>query len=159
MKEVNPESWHWKLATEYDRSLWYRRNISLCKYFWLVVGRFLQWFAQNVLWSKTLKPLVISALVVYCYIVPVYITLNTLPKYIDGFLFFMGFIGMFELVITAAVVLIVLPIHLMDEYYLFERAKDTLDTALSSEPVKLFKDYLRARKQKICPLLKLPEQN
>lgn len=155
--KVNKNSWHYKLMDYWDYKVIYRLrcgfNVTLCQYFWNVVGAILQsvGFAAMIVVAIAL----FLALVFGIVIAPINYLLTAyfgVPELMEG----LGVVSIF-------IFWVFLPLIAGCEEYLRGNIKGIPDwmRLAPKEIVKKEKkpnlawEYIKAKKRKVCPLIQL----
>lgn len=155
--KVNKNSWHYKLMDYWDYEvidqLLYGNNVTLCQYFWNVVGAILQ--------SVAFAAMIVVAIAVFVFlafaiiIAPINYLLTAyfgVPELMEG-------LG----VVTIFIFWVLLPLAGGIEEYMRGNIKGIPDwmRLVPKEIVKKEKkpnlawEYIKAKKRKVCPLIQL----
>ncbi|MDP3999002.1 MAG: hypothetical protein Q8P76_00190 [bacterium] len=174
--QINPDSWHWKLAMRYNYMLQYDRLISLCTYFWLTLWYLLRAFAEDVLWSKMVRPVIIGVAIFYFYVVPMYIAIAHLNMGFDNLrelqkagiatliqvLWLFGFSCLIVTIVAGVLFVVYLILCLVeraDPNRIEEKVVNVTRKIADAETYKLVSEFVKAKKRKVCPLLEIPKSS
>jgi hypothetical protein len=158
--EIRSDSWHWKL---YKRYMQNTVSVSLCEYFWSVLFciplRVLEFLFAAPLRLLTLAILAVGFLVIPVSYAVMGITGKIMPA--DGRMFewvlLVGFIecvAIFVYGIRLIFTYVALPIVL----WAVSLVGNSLHKVGENDTYQLLKAYLKAKKEKVCPMLRLPSE-
>ena len=155
MTEINPSSWHWKLVSNYFAyDLAHREQISICAYFWMFIGAII----AKITIGSPLKYLIIAGLISAFLILPLSTVCLSIMNgtfhsiYTDyGGKCAYWLTGLFGLGLLD-VALATITVWFLGIPYII----DAISYINKRDAYKLVRAFLKAKKDKVCPILKLP---
>lgn len=154
---INKNSWHFKLLDHFDHNVvWHLQrgdNVSLCNYFWNVIGALLKVLA--VIGGGTFVT-VMAGIVLYAFFGSLmYLLLPLTGPLFDYKLYEAGVTTLLFMLCTAVVGGIIGAVRgdmkVVPNYLKPNKTKE-------NKPPSLFLSWLKAKKDKVCPLVKLEEK-
>ena len=158
--EIRPDSWHWKL---YKRYMQNTVSVSLCEYFWSVVFC-VPIRVSEFIFSKPFRPLTIAVLIVGFVVIPLsYLVMGTMmvSMIADGpFFDWILLLAFLELLVICVGLLKLAKEYLIEPlFYVFVHVVgENCQKIRERDTYQLLKAYLKAKKDKVCPMLVLPNE-
>ena len=157
--KINKNSWHYKLLEKNASDNYYDllngRTVTLCNYFWSVVGYMLKtvcgWFAI-AMGAMAFTWLLVSMLLgVVTLFFATWLPVNEVIADIS----FIGIVMNFVVIVTTVIhygAYLIREGRIVPNYLKFTKSEKVVE----AKPNLLF-DYLKAKKHKVCPLLELED--
>jgi hypothetical protein len=154
---INKNSWHFKLLDYFDHNvIWHLQrgnNVSLCNYFWNVIGALLR--VLTIIGGGAVVTVVIGINLYAFFGALMYLLLPLTGPLFDYKLYEVGFaVLIFALGITSVAGICATIGGDMKVVPNYLKRTTTED----DKPPSLFLSWLKAKKDKVCPLVKLEEK-
>lgn len=154
---INKNSWHFKLLDYFDHNVvWHLQrgdNVSLCNYFWNVIGALLKVLA--IIGGGAVVTVVVGIILYALFGSLMYLLLPLTGPLFDYKLYEVGLaVLIFALGITTVAGICATiggDMKIVPKYLKPNKTED-------SKPPSLFLSWLKAKKDKVCPLVKLEEK-